>query len=622
MADNGDDPYADEEEDEEDEYAVEGATRDYVVFLIDAGKDMLLQLQTKRGETKTYLEAVMESITEDLKTRIISRDSDEVGICFINTREKNNSLSSEGVYTFKELSKLSASFIKDTSSLCENFDSVIGSNDGSNYGARENPLYNGLWVAQGMLGKSATKNLGKRILLFTNNDDPFENADPVTKADMRRTTIQRAKDSQDLGISIELYPMSRPGEEFNLNIFYKDMITMEDDELSNFMVGAEKRFEELKARMRKKLFQKRVVRKITFTIANGTSIGLGTYAMVRPATTGKYEWLDSTTNKPVKSERALICTDTGAIVTESTKRFTHYNSKRVLMTREELAEVKKITDVQLRLLGFKSIACLKDYHNLRPATFLYPSEEAIKGSTCLFIALHRSLIRQKKFALAFHGNSTSPHLVALVPQEEIVNEYGQVQPPGMHMIYLPYAEDIRQPEKINLSKGGVEIAAKEHIDKAMALIKKLHLREFTVYDIQNPALQRHYSNLQALGLQEDTVEEVEDCTLPDEEGMKRPSIVAVVQAFKDTVYGADHDQEEAAAEAERAKGSVTAQKRKAAAEVATKESEKYNWRQLALDGELKKLTVVELKYYLAGKKLPLSGKKEILIERILNDLGM
>jgi hypothetical protein len=33
-------------------------------------------------------------------------------------------------------------------------------------------------------------------------------------------------------------------------------------------------------------------------------------------------------------------------------------------------------------------------------------------------------------------------------QEEVTSSAGQVEPPGMHMIYLPYSDDIRYPEEV------------------------------------------------------------------------------------------------------------------------------------------------------------------------------
>lgn len=36
-------------------------------------------------------------------------------------------------------------------------------------------------------------------------------------------------------------------------------------------------------------------------------------------------------------------------------------------------------------------------------------------------------------------------------QDEILNAGGQVEPPGMHMIYLPYSDDIRQTDEVGYS---------------------------------------------------------------------------------------------------------------------------------------------------------------------------
>ncbi|KAF9607521.1 hypothetical protein IFM89_036883, partial [Coptis chinensis] len=123
------------------------------------------------------------------------------------------------------------------------------------------------------------------------------------------------------------------------------------------------------------------------------------------------------------------------------------------------------------------------------------------------------------------GSSSHPQLVILVAQDEISSSSGQVEPPGMHMIYLPYSDDVRHIEE----------------EEADALSSKTE--------------------------------------------------------------------------------SDAAKKRKAIHENAAKESEQYDWAKLADSGKLKDLTVVELKYYLTAHSLPLTGKKEFLISRILTHLG-
>ncbi|KAJ0715383.1 putative DNA helicase [Helianthus annuus] len=77
--------------------------------------------------------------------------------------------------------------------------------------------------------------------------------------------------------------------------------------------------------------------------------------------------------------------------------------------------------------------------------FMFVQE--VMGSTCIFIALYRSMIRLKRFAVAFYGSSSRPQLVALVAQEEIIDGGGQIEPPGMHIIYIPYSDDIRPIKK-------------------------------------------------------------------------------------------------------------------------------------------------------------------------------
>ena len=50
-------------------------------------------------------------------------------------------------------------------------------------------------------------------------------------------------------------------------------------------------------------------------------------------------------------------------------------STTVKFSVRELSEVKRVASHHLRLLGFKPLDCLKDYHNLRPSTFVYPSDQ-------------------------------------------------------------------------------------------------------------------------------------------------------------------------------------------------------------------------------------------------------
>jgi hypothetical protein len=122
------------------------ASTEFLVSLIDAGAEMLLPFDTK----VSYLQSVLEAVEENLKQRIIGRD-DKVGICFFNTIQKKNIQEANGVYVWSELKDLSADLIRSFSTLHENFQKEVGSQIHRPAGARENPLYDALWVVQAML---------------------------------------------------------------------------------------------------------------------------------------------------------------------------------------------------------------------------------------------------------------------------------------------------------------------------------------------------------------------------------------------------------------------------------------------------------------------------------------
>ncbi|PHT39225.1 ATP-dependent DNA helicase 2 subunit KU70 [Capsicum baccatum] len=577
-----DEVFGDEEDDPETEFFKEReATKELLVYLVDASPKMFSTTCPSDDEkTATHFQVAINSIAQSLKSQIINRSYDEVSICFFNTREKKNLQDLSGVYVFnvperEDLDRPTARLIKEFDLIEERFVKDIGSKYGIVPGSRENSLYNALWVAQALLRKGSAKTADKRILLFTNEDDPFGNLKGVVKVDMMRTTLQRAKDAQDLGIAIELLPLSQPDDEFNVSLFYADLLGLEGDDLAQFKALVGERFEDLKDQLRKRIFKKRRVRRLRLVIFNGLSIELNTYALIRPTNPGRITWLDSMTNLPLKGKLNTVSPLQGSSRNEN---------ENIMFSVAELSEVKRVSTGHLRLLGFKPLTCLKDYHNLKPATFVFPSDEEVIGGTCLFVALHRSMVRLKRFAVAFYGSSSHPQLVALVAQ-------------------------------LHTDPNSAPHATDDQIKKASALVKRIDLKDFSVCQFANPALQRHYAVLQALALDEDEMPEIKDETLPDEEGMARPGIVKALEEFKLSVYGENYEEEDSNIE-----GKVEpTRKRKANA---MKEYGNYDWADLADNGKLKDLTVVELKYYLGAHNLPVTGKKEVLISRILTHMAV
>lgn len=88
---------------------------------------------------------------------------------------------------------------------------------------------------------------------------------------------------------------------------------------------------------------------------------------------------------------------------------------------------------------------------------------------------------------------------------------GQIEPPGMHMIYLPYSDDIRHVEEVRrafflrilftslfrlLMQGNMQLhrttdsvaprATDEQIQKASNLLRRMELKDFAVSQFSNP----------------------------------------------------------------------------------------------------------------------------------------
>ncbi|MGH0129657.1 UNVERIFIED_CONTAM: hypothetical protein FKN15_065950 [Acipenser sinensis] len=77
---------------------------------------------------------------------------------------------------------------------------------------------------------------------------------------------------------------------------------------------------------------------------------------------------------------------------------------------------------------------------------------------------------------------------------------------SFHVIFLPYADDIRSldyPEKTS--------AKPEQIDKMKEIVHKLRFK-YQSEAFENPVIQQHYRNLEALALDLLEPEQIEDLT--------------------------------------------------------------------------------------------------------------
>lgn len=122
-----------------------------------------------------------------------------------------------------------------------------------------------------MFGNLSVKVGSKRIFLFTNDDNPY-----IKQDNLAQKAKQRARDVADNGIEIEPFFSNKPEKPFDLRLFYKDILTIdeegEDEDLTKLseQFNVNLRFEQLKAKVLRRAFKKRSQGRISFWIGNGT----------------------------------------------------------------------------------------------------------------------------------------------------------------------------------------------------------------------------------------------------------------------------------------------------------------------------------------------------------------
>ncbi|RKP25780.1 SPOC like C-terminal domain-containing protein [Syncephalis pseudoplumigaleata] len=306
---------------------------------------------------------------------------------------------------------------------------------------------------------------------------------------------------------------------------YNDMPTV---------VDTSSEYDELLARLERHMTRKRVQARLPFRLTQYLVIGLRIFNLVyrRRKQTPKLVYHDRESSHRMQAQPQYVVQSTHEPVDKEELQY-YYRlggdkvqwaltvcdvDIKVVFTEEEWKAMTDFGQPGVRLLGFKSQESLKLHHTVLPPWFAYPDEEAYSGSITAFTALLRVLAERRKVAIArmvMWANS-EPRLVALLPQLEVRDVHGQVEPPGFHVITLPFVDAVRQypvPESTGASEGQVSLA--KGIISQMAFKKSYQPQQF-----HNYALQCHYRRLQATALEEEeeaAPEPMFDDTLPKNE---------------------------------------------------------------------------------------------------------
>jgi hypothetical protein len=324
----------------------------------------------------------------------------------------------------------------------------------------------------------------------------------------------------------------------------------------------------------------------------------------------------------------------------------------------------------ITLFGFRDVGKLRREDVIKPPSFVYPDESMVKGSTKLFAALLDSMVRAGKMAIALRSSeraSSGPRFCALVPQAEVMDDKGmQTTAPGMHLIPLPYKNDIYTgwraelktlakeeaawEEKVSRSGGALRVDDggaggggghdgsddPEVTEKvARKLVVRLRRNHFDSSQYANPAIERYYAALEAASGVESQFEPPDDDLEPDRKAMRMRCIapiengrekIDVLAMFKELTVGRGFNASEIAllyGTKTGLKAKETAERRlkrkaekDAKASAALEELCEDEYTAAAKQGDLGSFTAAKLKVYCIAHSLPVSGSKASIIQRI------
>ncbi|KAH0537587.1 ATP-dependent DNA helicase II subunit 1 [Glutinoglossum americanum] len=664
--------YGENEEEDEDEVDETGykTTKDAILFAIDVSPSMLTvppsPSSSKKGDQDSPTLAALKCAYHLMQQRIISNPNDMLGILLFGTEKSKfeggeedsgkRGLAYPHCYLLTELNIPAAEDVKRLKSLAEDKGEfkklMVPSKESVS-------MANVLFWANQIFTIKAPNFTSRRLFIITDNDNPHAQ----DKA-LRSASVVRAKDLYDLGVTIELFPISRPERNFDRTKFYDDIIYRSslidlDAPASTAVAAAASTGNgiSLLNSLLSSINSKSVARRALFAnlpleIGPGFKISVKGYILFKRQEPARscYVWLNGEKAQIVKGSTTQIAEDTARPIEKpEIKKAYKFGGEQVTFTPEEIKDLRNLGDPVIRIVGFKPLSMLPIWASLKQSTFIYPSEEDVIGSTRVFSALHQKLLKDGKMGIVWFiaRKNAAPVIAAMIPGAERLGEHGeQVLPPGMWLIPLPYADDIRRnPET------AVVTSPDSLIDMMRTVVQQLQLPkgQYNPERYPNPgaypaepkvappvfanraqALQWHYRILQAMALEEDLPEQPEDKTIPKHKQIHKRAGEYVLEWGRELEQQFHAWQKQNGTGAKRAanddNGSLPNKKAKTPSgavlagsssssrppPLLDDEAMRTHWKKNTVD----KLTVPALKNWMESKNLTISGKKLDLVERV------
>ncbi|KPM43611.1 ATP-dependent DNA helicase II subunit 1 [Neonectria ditissima] len=637
MADHSRDWQRDEDDEAEQEIDETSykAQKDAILLAIDVSKSMLEPppaSDSKKADRDSPVQAALKCGYHLMEQRIISNPKDMMGILLFGTEKSKFQDSDDGrsglgyphCYLFTDLDVPAADDVKVLKALVEegeDEDEVLTASDDAV------SMSNVLFCANQIFTTKAANFGSRRLFIVTDNDDPH-----ASDKQARSAAAVRAKDLYDLGVIIDIFPITRGNEKFQLGKFYDDIIYRDPIGEANMSeIRSSKSgdgltlLNSLISNVNSKQTAKRALfSNLPFEIAPGLSISVKGYNVVHRQTPARtcYIWLDGEKPQIAAGETTRIAEDSARTVEKQEIRKAYkFGGEYVYFTPDEQKSLKNFGSPVIRIIGFKPRTMLPVWASVKKSTFIFPSEEGYVGSTRVFSALWQKLLNDDKIGIAWcivRANA-QPMLAAIIPSKERSDDDSGTPylPAGLWIYPLPYQDDLREVK----GPGEVAQASDELKTQMRTIVQQLQLPKamYNPTKYPNPSLQWHYKILQALALEEEVPEKVEDATQPKFKAISKRA-GGYLEEWSETLSneaGSLASKKALKREADDGEPDRPAKRSRATSEKPSGSSMSMAQLKAAIDsGGIAKMTMVQLKDLLAARGYSTSGKKMDLIERV------
>lgn len=472
-----------EDEDEEIDETGYKTVKDAVLFAIEVSDSMLRKppaSSSKKADTHSPLLAALKSAYHLMQQRIISSPKDLMGILLYGTQASkfyDEDEQSRGGWSYPHCYLLTDLDIPDADDV-RALKELVESEDAEatqlfTPSQEQVGMHTVLFCANQIFSAKASNFTSRRLFLVTDNDNPHAD----NKAFRTQATV-RAKDLYDLGVTIELFPISTAQHQFDPKLFYDDIvykstpsdpdavvynpISIADVDTSKLKSGSTDGItllQSLLSTIASKITPKRALfSSVPLEIAPNLKISVKGYLLYKHQKPARscYIFLGGEKPQIAQGSRSLVNADEAHTVEKSEIRKAYtFGGEKIAFSEDEAKKLRDFGEPVIRIIGFKPQAKLPLWANIKNSTFLYPSEEHYIGSTRVYSALYQKLSKDQLFGLCWFipRKNATPVMAALLPtlpaddSNQATNPAATSvsgAPQGLHLIPLPFADDIRQ----------------------------------------------------------------------------------------------------------------------------------------------------------------------------------